>query len=677
MDEFERLAALHEYGLLDTPADEELSAVVRAAAVVAGVPTATLNLLDADRQCQLTTTGFAGADSPRQDSLCNVVVAGGEAVYTRDASADGRFAASPWVTGVLADVRFYASVPLTTPEGHVLGTLCVFHDQPVDLDRTRLDALHDLAIVVLALFERRRQARLFADLAAETEAQRELAARYAGELEVRQELINAVHETAGVAIVACDQDGHLTLFNRTARAWHGLEADAGLDPDQWSARYHLRAADGITPLNADDVPLRRALRGETVENVEMVIAPEDADPIRVLCTGRALRRADGTPLGAVVTMSDITAERTGREDIADRERLLASMLDTTTDACVATDSRGAVTAWNPAAEAMFGWRAAEAFGRRLTDLIIPERLRAAHDQGLARRAAGSEARLTGLVEVPAVRRDGSELQVELSLGSFTWRGERRFHAFLRDVTERAAARARLAAANVELTEANAELDRFTAMVAHDLKSPLTTITGYTELLAERDDERERVPLAAIGRAATRMRVMIDDLLDYARATHEPLDLRPVDAGETVDLLVDEMDPERSVRARVTRDVLPPLWTHPTLLRQVLANLIDNAVRYTAPDVLPRVHVSAQEGPAGTTIRVTDNGIGIAPESREDVFDLFHRERTGDGYRGTGIGLSTCRRIVERHGGRIWIEPGSERGTSVCFTVPNPVALVAS
>ena len=159
-----RLAALHEYRLLDAPADDELEAVVRVAALVAGVPTATLNLIDENRQCQLSTTGFEGGDSTRRDSMCAIRFEAGEFVHVRDASVDPTYEANPWVTGALAKVRFYASAPLVTPQGYALGTLCVFDAEPGELNGAQIARLKDLAQVVLALFERRRQARINAEL---------------------------------------------------------------------------------------------------------------------------------------------------------------------------------------------------------------------------------------------------------------------------------------------------------------------------------------------------------------------------------------------------------------------------------------------------------------------------------------------------------------------------------
>ncbi|WP_345710995.1 PAS domain-containing protein, partial [Kineococcus glutinatus] len=211
--------------------------------------------------------------------------------------------------GRLARVRFYASAPLVTPEGYALGSLCVFDTVPGTLSAERAAVLQDLASVLVALFERRRQARLAERFAAEAEEQRMLVELTMAEAEARWELSEVVAETVDVGLVICDPDGRLVSFNRAARAWHGLDADTDLAPAEHARTYALLAADGTTPLAPADVPLHRVLREGAVEGVEMVIAPPGRPAVRVVCSGRALRRRDGSPLGAVMAMTDVTASR--------------------------------------------------------------------------------------------------------------------------------------------------------------------------------------------------------------------------------------------------------------------------------------------------------------------------------------------------------------------------------
>ncbi|WP_432548610.1 diguanylate cyclase domain-containing protein [Kineococcus sp. SYSU DK004] len=292
-DQVAEVSEHERYDALDRPAGDELDAVVRAAAVVAGVPTATLNLFDGTRMCQVSTVGFRGVDSPLSESMCHLAVGSGEPlVHLPDARLVPEYAATPWVDGRAARVRFYASVPLTAPDGHVLGALCVFDTEPGRLDERQADALRGLAAVVVALLERRRDARRGAELAALAEERRVLAA--------------TLLDTVDVGIVACDADGHLTLFNRTARAWHGVDADPGAEPADLPVRYDLRTADGGAALAPRDVPLLRALRGGPVDRFPFVIAAPGRPARHVEATARPLRRADGTVGGAVVAMTDVS-----------------------------------------------------------------------------------------------------------------------------------------------------------------------------------------------------------------------------------------------------------------------------------------------------------------------------------------------------------------------------------
>ncbi|MFC6006944.1 diguanylate cyclase [Angustibacter luteus] len=323
-----RLAALEGYGLLsDVPLAAgswpELDAVLRLAVQVSGLPNATLNLIDADHQRQLATVGFVGCDSAREHSMCGQHFLSGRPVVVPDATRDPAYAANPWVTGELGDVRLYVSIPLVTADQHVLGTLCAFDSEPGHPDEHLVASLRDVATVVLGLFEQRRAARHSADLARQAQDQQVLAQLAARELETRQELLDAVLGSVAVGIVACDQDGRLTVFNEAAREWHGTEVLDDVPPHEWPRRYDLFDVDGRTPLRLDQVPLMRALEDGHVENIEIVIAPVGGKATRALCFGRALTAPDGTALGAVVAMADVTEERAQQAALSRTQERLA------------------------------------------------------------------------------------------------------------------------------------------------------------------------------------------------------------------------------------------------------------------------------------------------------------------------------------------------------------------
>ncbi|HMJ77565.1 MAG TPA: GAF domain-containing protein, partial [Iamia sp.] len=155
-DEARRLAALHRYGILDAPTDPDLEALTRLAAFIAGCEVAVVNLIDADRQVPAAATGMEAGVVPRQDSMCAHVVAAHGPIHVADARADPRFADNPFVTGVIADLRLYASAPLVTPDGYVIGSLCVASSEAGTLSDERLAALEDLSHQVIQLLELRR-----------------------------------------------------------------------------------------------------------------------------------------------------------------------------------------------------------------------------------------------------------------------------------------------------------------------------------------------------------------------------------------------------------------------------------------------------------------------------------------------------------------------------------------
>ncbi|GAA2724922.1 hypothetical protein CAE01nite_17900 [Cellulomonas aerilata] len=558
MGEAQRVAALRGYGLLDVPVrDDELEGVVRLAAAVAGVPTATLNLIDDHRQCQLTTVGFRGSDSPRTDSMCDVRFLEGRTVWTRDASTHPDYATNPWVTGQLAAVRFYASVPLVDASGHVLGTLCVFDVVPRVVTHAQLRLLEDAAGVVMALFERRRQARDNANLAAEADEQRTLVELTMGALEERYELTEAILETIDVGVAVAGPDGRLTMLNRAARDWLGVDADTRLDRGDHLDRYTVLAADGVTRLTPEQRPLRRALVEGSVSGEERVIAVDGRPPVRLTTSGRALLAADGTRLGAVIAMSDVTRDR-------------------------------------------------------------------------EQRAALESA-----------------------------------HLELADRTR-------------ELERSNDELEQFAATVSHDLRSPLTVVDGYLELLDEVYDDalgdQGRSWVATARRGLGRTLALTDALLTYAQAGATRCVRRPVDLREVLDAAVVDLRHEVvGAGALIEGGELPTLLGDESLLRQLLQNLLGNAIKHRRPDVPCRVQVTAAPTDDGWVVSVADNGRGIPADQRQRVFAMFTTLDPG-ARTGHGVGLATCQRIVERHGGRIWVADTPGGGATVHVGLPQSTEL---
>jgi PAS domain S-box-containing protein len=228
----------------------------------------------------------------------------------------------------------------------------------------------------------------------------------------------------------------------------------------------------------------------------------------------------------------------------------------------------------------------------------------------------------------------------------------------------------------ELERSNADLGEFAYVASHDLSEPLRMVSSYVQLLARRysgqldSDADEFIAFAVDG--VNRMQRLIDDLLAYSRAGTQEYRIAPVDCEELVrDTLVGMQTTVAESGATIVVSDLPTVRADEGQLRQLFQNLIGNGIKFRA-DAPPRVEVSAERDHDGAAWRfsVDDNGIGIDPRHAERIFTVFKRLHTRDKYPGSGVGLSICKRLVERHGGRIWVEQSELGGSRFCFTIPD-------
>jgi light-regulated signal transduction histidine kinase (bacteriophytochrome) len=241
-----------------------------------------------------------------------------------------------------------------------------------------------------------------------------------------------------------------------------------------------------------------------------------------------------------------------------------------------------------------------------------------------------------------------------------------------ELDERRRAEYRLAQYASDLARSNAELEQFAYVASHDLQEPLRMVSSFTQLLAKRyqdkldQDAQEFINFAVDG--ATRMQNLINDLLAYSRVGTRGKPFRPTDGEAVFKMAVDNL--ARSITkndAVITHDPLPTVSGDEVQLTQLFQNLIGNAVKFHGREK-PRVHVSARQQDGEWVFAVRDNGIGMAPDQQERIFSIFQRLHHRSEYPGTGIGLAICKKIVERHGGRIWVESEVGRGSTFYFTV---------
>jgi signal transduction histidine kinase len=242
--------------------------------------------------------------------------------------------------------------------------------------------------------------------------------------------------------------------------------------------------------------------------------------------------------------------------------------------------------------------------------------------------------------------------------------------------ERSRSQESLARQADELARSNRDLEQFAYVASHDLQEPLRMVASYTQLLGERyrgklDEQADKYIHYAVD-GALRMQTLIQDLLAFSRAGRQGQDRTKVDCGAVIeDVLKGLQAAIRESGAVIRHADLPPVAANATQLRQVFQNLIGNAIKFRGP-AAPLIEIAAETQGQEVLFSVQDNGIGISAQYADDIFTIFKRLHTREEYPGNGIGLAICKRIIEQHGGRIWVEPHFGPGTNFRFTIPAAV-----
>jgi len=284
------------------------------------------------------------------------------------------------------------------------------------------------------------------------------------------------------------------------------------------------------------------------------------------------------------------------------------------------------------------------------------------------------------LEVELRRKSGEIFQGSISTEKIVIAGELCVLSITRDITERKQTEAKLKETLAELTSSNTELQQFAYIASHDLQEPLRMVASYTQLLARRykgkldADADEFIAFAVDG--ANRMQRLLNDLLLYSRVGTRGKPLQPTSSETVLEAALANLRLAiTESQAIITHDYpLPIVLADETQLLQLFQNLIGNALKFRAEQP-PQVHISAQPEDQAWLFSVRDNGIGLEPQYAERIFVIFQRLHTRENYPGTGIGLAVCKRIVERHGGRIWVESQPDQGAIFYFTLPKAKAEV--
>jgi PAS domain S-box-containing protein len=467
-------------------------------------------------------------------------------------------------------------------------------------------------------------------------------------------LLGAIVDSSDDAIISKNLDGVITSWNKSAQRLFGYTAEEAIG--------QTVAALLIPDDRQEEEPdiLAKLRKGERVDHFETVRRCKDGSLIDISLTISPVKDNQGRIIGASKVARDITERKKSEKRLIEQARLL----DLSSDAILVRDGQDRILDWNRAAEKMYGFTREEALGKISHELLRTEfseplpgireiLLRDGHWSGELIHASRTGSRINTLSRWVAERDNkGAVIRILESNN---------------DITERVRVQE-------EVRRANQDLEQFAFSATHDLQEPLRSVKIYSELLAKRHgdtvDEEARKFITFVHSGATRMEMLVRDLLAYTQVAKSDAPSETADANEALNGALANLGGAISeCGAQISADPLPSLPVHGMHLQLVFQNLIGNAIKYRSPDRPPLVHVGVELQDGHWLFAVTDNGIGIDPEYKENIFGLFKRLHTSDEYSGTGIGLAICQRIVDRYHGRIWVESEPGRGSTFRFKLP--------
>ena len=479
---------------------------------------------------------------------------------------------------------------------------------------------------------------------------------------IESEHLAAIVRSSDDAILSKDRNAIVTSWNEAAERLYGYTADEIVGNSVAMLIPPERQGEELEIVG-------KILAGERVEHYDTVRVRKDGTRIAVSLTASPIHGADGHVIGVSTQARNLS--ETQRALQRAEQQLHGAPVGIAVFS-VGGESSGRFLSANAEMTRLLGYSEDELTSFAPGELTHPDDQE--QERILLEDVAAGRRSSFGL-EKRNRHKDGRWIWVWLTVSV---RGDedspRTALAHMLDISERKAAELELEQTRRNLERSNAELDQFAYVASHDLKEPLILLSAYARLLAERHDdaldEEGRTFLGHVRDEATRMKSMIDDLLDYSRLQTRAEDTSQVELGAVFDTVLRTLAPKiQETGANVqVQGQLPAVHGSPTQFERLFRNLVGNAIKFHG-DEPPVVTVSAEREGGRCVISVADNGIGVDPGKANRIFDVFQRLHSQERYAGTGMGLAICKRIVERHGGRIWVDPVPGGGSVFKFDLP--------
>lgn len=573
-------------------------------------------------------------------AACAAAMEAGRRIIVEDVTCSPVFAGTRSLEIMLkAGARAVQSTPLISSAGNLLGMISTHYGKPHRPSERQLRMIDLLA----------RQAADYLERCQVEEALRQS--------EVR---MRTLAESLPNLVWTCLPDGSCDWLSSQWRQYTGV-AEAELLGFNWVNRV-IHPDDRQKTLECWNAA--RTGRGEY--NLEYRIRRRDGEYHWFKTRGVPMRDPAGKIVNWFGTCTDI-------QDMKQAElavQRLAAIVEHSDDAILSIDLEGTIQSWNMGAERLYGYTCAEVIGGQVT-MLMPENCVDQHKAIMASILTGQSIENC---ETQRRRKDGTLFDVSLTVSPVKDSDGRivGVSKVARDITDKVRAKEKLeqtvSERTASLREAIAQMEEFSYSVSHDLRSPVRAMQGYATALAEdfadQFNEESRNYLDRIIQASVRMERLIHDVLTYTRVSRTEMKLEAVSLGDLLEGIVAQYPDLSSGKADII--LSPNLGTvlaHEPALGQVLANLLNNAVKFVAPGVRPRVEISSERSNEWVKLRVRDNGIGIKPEHQSRLFGMFERIHPDGRYEGTGIGLAMVRKAIERMGGRVGVESDGVNGST--------------
>jgi PAS domain S-box-containing protein len=676
MAEEERLCALQSYEILDTPPDTRFDRITQLSAGLFGTSMAVVSLVDRHRQWHKSTHGLAVAELPRKLSFCSHTIEGGRnsVMVVPDATLDPRFAGHPFVAGA-PGIRFYAGASLTTPSGHNLGALCILDTEPRhSLSPVELAVLQTLASFVVDEIDYAHKARV---------------------IDEHEQLFKLTKSMAGIGHWRYDARSRELTWGEAVYAIHGVDPATFVPTTQSVSSLYRPAADG----SFQDL-IERAIQTREEVSIRFTLKRTDGT-IRLLDYKTACTFGSGDEVSAVVgVLQDVTEQVAAMRLARDNETRFRMLAENTNTMVSHVGRDGARLYVSPASETLFGMLPNEIAASEVWPCVHPDDKAGIWQwrKHLLSDPFDNETRM-----FRAIDPTGETIWIEAFVQSVTCpvTGEPDgYISVCRNVSDRRAVVAALRASEERLRIVNADLEqltrhltkardqaersseaksRFLASISHELRTPLHGILGYAQMLRRESTltSNQSAWIDAMLDAGTHLHAMINSVLNLSAIESGAAEASMADiaVGDLVTSCLDLVRPKAEAKGiALIRDTpvdLPPfLRSDATRLRQILVNLLGNALKFTPSG---RVTLSVIPINRGASLRfsVTDTGPGIPPEHRSRIFREFERLDTASATHeeGMGLGLAISTRLAIQLGSRLIYEDGTYGGSVFALELP--------